>query len=285
MEESMTVIRRERMGGRWLMFVCVLAAAGCAGRNDTLVGVPEIAPGYLAGYLKADAAPNSLALVPAPPAVGSLEMNVDEAYNRKALELRDTPAWTLAISDADLTFPHAANTFSCALRAKITEADTPHLYMLLHRTLADAVASTSSAKKQYQRARPFTVNNAPICTPGDRASLQNNGSYPSGHGAIGAAWALILAEISPAQTDAIVARGQAYAASRMICNVHWRSDTQQGRYMGAYTVARLHSDPTFERDLQAARKELEAVRTKSAAGANDCAAEAAAIALQQNLAP
>jgi len=283
----MTVHRRERNGGRWLMLAWVLAATGCAGRTDTLVGVPEIRPGYLAGYLKAEALPNSLALVPAPPAAGSPEMNVDEAYNRNALELRDTPAWTLAISDADLTFPHAANTFACALNAAVTEADTPHVYMLLRRTMADAGGSTAAAKKQYKRARPFTVNNAPMCSPGDRAYLQNDGSYPSGHSAIGAAWALVLAEISPAQTDAIVARGQAYAASRMICNVHWRSDTLQGRYMGAYTVARLHSDPTFETDLQAARKELDAVRSKgvAGAGASDCAAEAAAIALQKNLAP
>ncbi len=267
------------------MLTWVLVAAGCAARNDTLVGVPEIRPGYLAGYLKAEAIPNSLALVPPPPAAGSLEMSVDEAYNRKALELRDTPAWTLAISDADLTFPHAANTFACALNTSITETDTPHLYMLLRRTLADAGGSTSAAKKQYKRARPFTVNNAPICSPADRDYLQNDGSYPSGHSAIGAAWALILAEISPAQTDAIVARGQAYAASRMICNVHWRNDTMQGRYMGTYTVARLHSDPTFETDLQAARKELEAVRSKGGAAAGGCVEEAAAIALQKNLIP
>ena len=282
----MTVRLRERIG-RWLLLTWVLAAAGCAARNDTLVGVPEIRPGYLAGYLKAEALPNSLALVPTPPAAGSLEMSVDEAYSRKALELRDTPAWTLAISDADLTFPHAANTFACALNAKVSEADTPHLYMLLRRTLADAGGSTSTAKKQYKRARPFVVNNAPMCSPADRAYLEMDGSYPSGHSAIGAAWALVLSEISPAQSDAIVARGQAYAASRMICNVHWRSDTLQGRYMGAYTVARLHSDPTFETDLQAARKELEAVRSKGVAsvGASDCAAEAAAIALQKNLAP
>ena len=98
-------------------------------------------------------------------------------------------------------------------------------------------------------------------------------------------WALVLAEISPDQTDAILARGRAYAASRMVCNVHWRSDTMQGRYIGAYTVARLHADRAFEDDLHAARKELEAARAKGAAGVRDCSAEAAGIALQETLVP
>ncbi len=267
------------------MAVCVLGLAGCAARNDTLVGIPEIPPGFLAGYLKAEALPNSLALVPAPPEAGSLEMSLDEAYSRKALDLRDSSAWALAVSDADLTFPHAANVFACALGAAVTETETPHLYMLLRRTMADAGGSTGSAKRQYKRARPFLVNDAPICSPADRDYLQNDGSYPSGHSAIGAAWALILAQLAPAQGDAIVARGQAFAASRIVCNVHWQSDTMQGRYMGAYTVARLQSDPTFQIDLNAARKELDVARAKGIAGARDCDAEAAAIALQKNLVP
>jgi acid phosphatase (class A) len=45
---------------------------------------------------------------------------------------------------------------------------------------------------------------------------------------VGWAWALILAEISPEQSDAILARGAAYGASRNVCNVHWRSDVNAG---------------------------------------------------------
>jgi len=70
--------------------------------------------------------------------------------------------------------------------------------------------------------------------------LEKDGSYPSGHSAVGWAWALILSEISPAQTDAILARGRVFGESRNVCNVHWHSDVVQGRSMGASTVARLH---------------------------------------------
>jgi acid phosphatase (class A) len=264
-----------------LLFACVAISTGCAAHKAA--AVPELRPGLLVGYLASAALPNSFALVPPPPAAGSPQFAVDDAYSRRGLALRDTPAWTLATSDADQTFPHAADTFSCALNVSITEAHTPHLYMLLRRSLTDAGLSTYAAKNHYQRTRPFMSNDAPICTPSERAMLEKDGSYPSGHSAVGMAWSLILAEISPEQSDAILARGRAYAASRIVCNVHWANDTWQGRYMGAYTVARLHAEPAFQADLAAARSELATVRANGGGSSRDCAAEAAGIALQRSL--
>jgi acid phosphatase (class A) len=240
--------------------------------------VPEIRPGVLAGYLPAKAIPNSLALIPPPPAAGSAALAYDEEVSRKGLTLRDTPRWALATEDANLKFPQAAGTFSCALNAPITEQDTPHLYMLLRRTRTDASLSTYTAKDHYSRTRPFAVNKEPTCTPNEEKSLMTNGSYPSGHTAIGWAWALILSEISPEQTDAILARGRAFGESRVVCNVHWQSDVEEGLFMGASTVARLHADATFRADLEAAKAELAAVRAKGLKPLRDCTAEAAALA-------
>jgi acid phosphatase (class A) len=175
-------------------------------------------------------------------------------------------------------FPQAAGAFSCALKAPITEQDTPHLYMLLRRTLTDAGLSTYPAKDHYNRVRPFVVNKEPTCTPDDEKFLKTNGSYPSGHAALGWAWALILSEIAPDQTDAILARGLAFGKSRVICNVHWESDVIEGRVMGAGTVACLHADSTFRADLEAAKAELAAVRAKGLKPLRDCAVEAAAMA-------
>ncbi len=239
--------------------------------------VPE-KEGFVAGYLPRNALPNSLALLPLPPAPGSAAQACDEEVSRKALVLRGTPRWALAKEDANLMFPHAAGTFSCALNAPITQQNTPHLYMLLRRTLTDAGLSTNAAKGHYNRIRPFVVNKEPTCTPEDEKFLKTNGSYPSGHAALGWAWALILSEISPEQTDAILARGRTFGESRTICNVHWQSDVMEGRFMGAATVARLHADPTFRADLEAARAEVAAVHAKGLKPQRDCAAEAAAMA-------
>ena len=128
------------------------------------------------------------------------------------------------------------------------------------------------------RTRPFAVNREPICATDEGKPYIKGGSFPSGHTATGWAWALILSEISPEQTDAILARGRTFGESRMICNVHWQSDVIEGRFMGAATVARLHADPTFRADLEAAKAELAAVRAKGLKPQRDCAAEAEVMA-------
>lgn len=265
-----------------LVLVCFIANAGCAGVDTK--GIPahvsEIQPGILAGYLRPEALPSSLALIPPPPAEGSAGLAYDDEVSRKGLALRDTSRWKLAIEDADLKFPDAAETFSCALGIPITEQGTPHLYMLLRRTLTDAGLSTYTAKKHYQRARPFMGNGGPICTPEEAAGLRRDGSYPSGHTAIGWAWALILTEIAPGRADLILARGRAFGESRNICNVHWHSDVAEGRFMGAATVARLHADPVFSAELRAAKAEYEAAFAKGLAPSRDCESEASTLAIR-----
>jgi acid phosphatase (class A) len=151
-------------------------------------------------------------------------------------------------------FPEAASTFSCALNAPISDEHTPHLYMLIRRTLADAGLSTYSAKDHYARKRPFMVNGQPTCTPEEEAHLKEDGSYPSGHTAVGWAWALILSEVAPDRADEILDRGRAFGQSRAACNAHWQSDVIEGRFIGAAVVARLQSDSEFRAALEAAKR-------------------------------
>jgi len=230
-----------------------------------------------AGYLSKEALPDSVALIPPPPDAGSPALAWDEEMMRKSLFLRDTPQWMLAIEDADLTFPHSAGTFSCALDAPVTNIETPHLYTLLRRTMSDASNVTSAAKTHYNRRRPFVENGEPICSPDEQQLLVKSGSYPSGHAAIGWALALILAEIDPAHGDAILERGLAFGQNRVVCNVHWESDVREGRILGAAVVARLHADNAFRADLEAAKAELAAVRAKGLKPRRNCTAEAQAM--------
>ena len=251
-----------RSSGRLAGFLMLsLFLIGCAGESeppapDVPSQVNEIAPGLLVGYLAPEELPNSLELLPAPPEEGSAAFALDQETSRAYLELRGTPRWEQAIRDAELHFPEAAEAFAGVVDIPITEEDTPRLYLLLRRTLTDAGLSTYAAKNHYVRQRPFMHNDEPVCTPEDEEALRNDGSYPSGHTAIGWAWALILCEIFPERTDAILARGRDFGESRVVCNVHWQSDVNSGRFMGAATVARLHADPEFISDLAAAKAEV-----------------------------
>jgi len=228
------------------------------------------------GYLMV--MPNSISLLPPAPARGSAAQAFDDAVHMQKLLLKDTARWKMAIVDADITSPEAPSRFSCALNAPITECDAPHLYRLIRRTADDATLAATAAKECYQRPRPFFANNKDedICTPGDKEALKGNGSYPSGHATIGWVWALILSEIAPDRSDAILARGLAFGQSRVVCNVHWESDVIAGTLLGAAVVARLHADAEFLADLAAAKAEVAALRAKGLKPSGDCEAEATA---------
>ena len=264
-----------------VLVLATLVAAFEAQSAPTPPGAPAPIPlpaGFLPGYLPKGGAPNSLTLIPPPPAPGSAAKARDDEAARAAVATIGGPRWLQATTDADLRFPGAAGTFSCALGVRVTEADTPRLYVLLRRSLVDIGLSTYPTKIKYQRARPFTVDGGAICTPADEALLRKDGSYPSGHSAVGWGWALILAEADPAHADAILARGRAFGQSRVACNVHWLSDIEEGRLMASATVARLHDEPAFKADLAAAGGEIAAARAKELTPTRDCAREAAQLA-------
>jgi acid phosphatase (class A) len=259
------------------LIVIAVLATGCATVTPT-TSPDELSqgrPGYVIGYLKPTELPDSQALVPPPPAAGSAAFAADEYTYRSTRRLRDTPRWRLATKDANLEFPQAAETFSCALDMSISDKETPHLNMLLRRVRADASRATDKAKDYFKRRRPYLAYGDTSCTPDEK---HKDDSYPSGHSSIGWAWALVLTEIAPDRSNAILPRGVAFGQSRVVCGVHWESDVQAGRLVGASVVSRLHADPVFLAQLTFARGEIEAARAAALKSPLNCAAEAQALA-------
>ena len=247
------------------------SAPGAAASGEQ---VKEIMPGMLQGYLTKEELLDSKAFVLPAPAEDSARQAMDTAWAEKMLKLRDSDRWNLAIRDADLAFPAAASTFSCALGIPVSEEDTPALYMLLRRTLTDIGLTPYSAKNAYERERPFMISETPVCTPDDEAALRKDGSYPSGHTAIGWGWALILTELAPDRAEEILARGRAFGESRNVCNAHWYSDVVAGRLVGSAAVAKLHADEEFQQAMDAARADIERMRSAGKSPQGDCAVEA-----------
>jgi acid phosphatase (class A) len=233
----------------------------------------DMGPAYLGGPL-----PNGGSLVGPPPPEGSDAHARDRAANAAALELGQSERFALAARDADLgpgAVPHA---FSCAAGVAISDAGTPAITRLLRRATADFATSTSGVKAQYMRARPFTVNGKPTCTPEAEAALRGNGSYPSGHAAIGYGDALVLAAVFPDKAAAILKRGIDHGDSRRVCNVHWLSDVEAGQEIAGATFARLLSDAAFRDDL--AKAQAEAKGPLQAPDATACALETAILTVK-----
>jgi acid phosphatase (class A) len=153
-----------------LMLASVFSFASIAFADETQP-VPEIRPGVLKGYLPRESLPDSLALLPPPPAVGSAAAALDQETARESFVLRDTPRWKLAAMDANLRFPDAAGAFSCALGVAVDEQGTPRLYTMLRRVLTDAGLATCAAKDKYRHARPFMLDEQPTCTPDKEQQL------------------------------------------------------------------------------------------------------------------
>ena len=150
----------------------------------------------------------------------------------------------------------------------------PSLYRLLDRAAYDTRPETDAAKNHFVHVRPYIGNDQPICVA-RHTSLDRSPSYPSGHTTLGMSVALILAELAPDRSSALLARGRIFGESRIVCGVHWLSDVEAGYLNAAGLVAVLHSSAAFRTDLQQAAGEVAAAR-KNASAAPDpasCAAE------------
>lgn len=268
-----------RRGAMTFVGALLLALGAAAGTQlgsalaEPVVPPPQLDFGhpYLAGPM-----PDAAQLVPPPPAEGSARLARDLEANRVALMGRDGPRWQLAARDADLSRGAVGRAFSCSLGIAISDENTPALASLLRRVTSDFGLSTSKVKDQYMRTRPFMDTGTPTCTPQEEPALRANGSYPSGHSAIGFGAGLVLASLAPDHAASLVARGRAFGDSRYLCNVHWLSDVEEGRVIATATYARLVADPAYQADVAAAKAELSALHGKAPAP-QGCHAEAAAL--------
>lgn len=241
--------------GRLATAALALVLVGCA-------SAPAPTPAFWTGfrdhphgYLDAAHAPDASAFLPPPPEVGSLRAQDDLAYYRATRALKGTARWDQARADNEIETPSAPRVFDKALGVAFVPERMPTLTRLLGRMLGDLETIQTPAKRGFIRPRPFVTEPAETCfTP--EPWLAASGSYPSGHSALGWAWALVLSEMAPDRADQILARGLAYGDSRAICGVHYASDVEAGRIVGAALFAALKANPTFQVDFATARLEL-----------------------------
>lgn len=192
-------------------------------------------------------------VLPPAPERGDPRYDADRRIFRATRKLLATPRGAQATADVQEDVPIVMADFAEAAGRPLTPNNAPALAVLLTRMRPDVAAAVNAAKNTWQRQRPFHLDKGQICQP--REQLRSF-DYPSGHTSWGTSVALVLAELIPDRATEILARGRAYGDSRYICGAHNMSAVEGGRLAAASIVARLHGDPAFRRDLDAARREL-----------------------------
>lgn len=208
-------------------------------------------------FLQIGEVANSLELLPPPPQPGSILFLNDQAQYQWGLMQRRTPRGDQAVTDARVDGAGVPNAFSEAFGVKISKENTPEIFKLVVNMREDAGdLATRAAKEHYMRVRPFAFYEKTTCNPEQQQELSTNGSYPSGHTAIGWATALVLAEINVDRQNEILKRGYEMGQSRVICGYHFQSDVDAARLVASAVVARLHANDAFIAQLAKAKKEF-----------------------------
>jgi acid phosphatase (class A) len=110
------------------------------------------------------------------------------------------------------------------------------------------------AKAHFHRNRPWVE--APELNHCGKDDDSERTSYPSGHTTMAYSMGATLARLVPGRATEIMARAASYGESRVICEVHFRSDVTAGEALGLVVAERLMLKDKFEADFAAAKAEI-----------------------------
>ena len=200
--------------------------------------------------------PDAGIYLPPPPDMLSPQYADDFAQWQWGKSVRPTDRGQQANDDSQWGIKGMIRVHQETLGFEITKEKTPAIYKLLYNVLWTENLSTHNAKRKYMRTRPFAQYNEHTWGRFDNErELRFNGSYPSGHTALGWATALVLSEMVPELQDTLLRTGFQYGESRVIVGAHYQSDVDAGYLCGSTAVAVMHASEYFQKDLAAARKE------------------------------
>ena len=207
-------------------------------------------------YVFLENMPDAGIYLPPPPDMLSPQYADDFAQWQWGKTVRPTQRGQQANDDSQWGINGMIRIHQGTLGFEISKEKTPAIYKLLYNVLWTENQSTHNAKRKYMRTRPFAQYNEHTWGRFDNErELRFNGSYPSGHTALGWSTALVLSEMVPELQDTLLRSGFQYGESRVIVGAHYQSDVDAGYLCGSTAVAVMHASPYFQKDLEAARKE------------------------------
>lgn len=143
-----------------------------------------------------------------------------------------------------------------------TERNLPRTAEFFRQIEADRYAISSQGKRAWNRPRPPLLDSRIHAA----VTLPKSGAYPSGHSTQAFVLAGLLAEVFPEQREALRARAELVAWSRVIGGVHYPTDIMAGRLLGDQLVTEFLKVPGVREGL--AEVKSEATRASAEAHAD-----------------
>lgn len=223
-----------------ILFVSLaaLALAGAAPNEASLLTETDVVPE---------------AILPPPPAETSAAHRAELA-ELAAMEASRTPAEVAAAKADDAT--KGASIFAEAIGTGFALDRLPETARLMAEVRTAEKFAADRAKAAFRRPRPWIANPSIKACSTDDEPLS---SYPSGHTTMGYSMAAVLARLVPSRAPAIMARAARYGESRLVCEVHYRSDVTAGETLGLVVAERLMAKPAFQVQYARAAAELAAL--------------------------
>jgi len=188
-------------------------------------------------------------LLPPPPALESKQGQAELTE----LHLKQSTRTPQQIAFAKLDDETSVFRFADVLGTSFRAETLPETAKLFDRVKSTGKHLIKPVKKEFARLRPFEVDSSlhPIF-PKDPGGA----SYPSKHALTGYLFGILLAQMVPEQSVALLERARIYANNRIIAGVHYPSDVEAGRICAQALVQSLLADPGFQKDFAQAKQEL-----------------------------
>jgi acid phosphatase (class A) len=194
-----------------------------------------------------DGRPDATALLAPPPLPDSPEQAADMEEVKAVYHKADTNEITAAYSEKKFSI----FTFTPVVGEFFQSNNLPKTAAFFERVQKQAEIVTDQAKDFYQRPRPYTVD-----TNLANGKLEKSFSYPSGHSTESMVLALVLADLFPAQHDAIIAKARSIGWHRVEIARHYMTDIYAGRVLAQAIVREMKANPDFQKDFEEVKTEV-----------------------------
>lgn len=198
--------------------------------------------------------PDAATLLAPPPLPGSPEQAADLAEVQSVFHAASSNDVAAAFSEKKFDVFN----FTPAIGPFFQKGRFPKTEEFFHQVQKDAAAITDDAKEIWKRPRPFMVDSSMAI-----GKLEKSFSYPSGHSTESMVLALVLADMFPAQRDAILAEARTIGWHRIEIGRHYPTDIYAGRVFAQAIVREMKKSAEYQADFAAAKAEITAAQQAS----------------------